>query len=112
MVRRSRRLSVLVSNTVFNPALIAYFWIVVKFVWLGLALFTAFAIVAYKLGLFAKVREWPVVSRTALILGPILIATGIFFSTQRTNYWMIVPGVFYGAFAMVGGFSLRGIDLR
>jgi hypothetical protein len=105
---KTRSLSVLLANTMFSPTILAYFWTTVDFVIPGLVLYAIFSIVAYRMGLFGSLSEWPRVSKTALFLGPLLIVVGVYFSTQRTSYWMILPGLLYTILVVLGGLALRG----
>lgn len=104
----SKDLSVQMANVVFGPTLLAYFWIMVKYLFSGLILYGAFLIVGYKMGLFEEFGEWPRSSKAGLYGGPVLIAIGIYCSTQRTSYWMIGPGLLYMLLIIVGALALRG----
>jgi len=107
-MRKPKNLPGQITNVVFTPTLLAYFWVVVKYTTSGLILYLVFMAVAYKMHLFEHLRTWPRISKLALICGPVLIATGVYCSAQAMTYWMIIPGIAYMALCMFGWRALVG----
>jgi len=109
-MKTNTSLSRSVANIVFTPTIIAYGWIVVKYVVAGLILYGVFAFGAYKLQLFQNLGNWPTLSKAALFLGPFLIGLGLYYSTQPPSYVVIVPGAVYGLLSVLAGLALRKLN--
>jgi hypothetical protein len=91
----------LVGNAVFAPAGVAYVWATMGWVLAGLGLYLLFIFGALVTGVFERLREWPIASKSALASGAILMAPGCYFSTVKTDYYMLLPLFAYTALSMV-----------
>ena len=96
------------AQIVFGPTLLAYAWVMVRFVFAGLALYVICIAVGYKMGLFRALQAWPATSKLALFWSPAHIAIAIYWSTQTPSYLMLVPELAYMLLTIVGGLALRG----
>jgi len=96
-----------VMNLVFSPAAGAYFIVVVNHEWFGLAFYSAFLLMALRAELFRRLRDWPTISKMALITGPLLVASAFVVNVDVVRYWAILPGVVYTLLAVSGGVALR-----
>lgn len=106
-----RRISDAVSQGVFAPTAVAYFCMVFGYVRTGLVLYSAFIVVAYLVGWFRRITEWPIISIITLACGPPLLALGHFFSTRNTlTDHPLAPGFMYLVLSLVGGFALQRLD--
>lgn len=77
------RISDAVDQAVFAPTAIAYICLVVGYLRTGLALYLTFVLVAYMVGWFKRITEWPLISKIILACGPPLLGLGYIFSTQN-----------------------------
>jgi hypothetical protein len=105
---KRKNLSKTVANVVFGPTLLAYGWIFLGHAIAGSVLFLSFMAIAYKMDLFEHLNSWPRISQAALLSGLPLIGIGLHFSTQETNYSMLIPGGIYMALSIAGGIALVG----
>ena len=97
-----------VTNLVYAPTTAAYFIIAVDYEWDGLAFYFLFVLTALWVGLFRQLRDWPVVSKIALLAGPLLLVAAFFFlRISVIGYWTIVPGLLYPVLGMGGTLALR-----
>jgi cytochrome b subunit of formate dehydrogenase len=107
-VAKDGNISGLVAQIVFGPTLLAYGWIFLGYVTAGLTVYIIFSFGAYWVHLFDDIKDWPRVSRVALGCGPPLICVGLYFSTQKLSYWMLIPGGIYMLLSILGGVALMG----
>ena len=105
------RLSRDVANLVHTPTIAAYFMSVVEHKWYGLALYLVFALMAFRAGLFRRLGEWPPVSKVALLVGPLLVASAFVLDIDVIRYWAILPGALYTILSWYGGAVLRKANL-
>jgi hypothetical protein len=96
----------LVGNVVFVPTGIAYLWAMLGYVLAGLGLYLFFMAGALKIQLFEQLREWPIISKSTLAAGPILMALGCYFSTIKTDYYMLLPMFAYTALSIAAWHAL------
>lgn len=97
-------------KAVFAPTAMAYVWAVVGYPKAGVALFLAFMIGAYCVGLFKDVSAWPLISKVALACGPPLIGLGWYLSTLKATDVLIAPDVVYGIVSVAGWLALKNVD--
>lgn len=105
MTRQSERIS-----AVFGSAGFAFIWLSAGYIRTGLLLYLASVAIAYRIGLFRRLREWPLSSKVTLACGPPLVALGWFFSTVQITYTMLIPILLYAALSMIGGMQLRKLN--
>jgi hypothetical protein len=104
---KASELPVSMAQIVFGPSLLAYAWIMAKFVFAGLAIYILALVVGYKMGLFRDIETWPVASKAALFWSPANIIIALYWSTRSPSYWMVVPALAYMLLTIVGGLALR-----
>jgi len=104
---KSTSLANSVSFIIFSPTITAYGLLCIKYIASGLALYMISLGVGYVGGLFRRLRDWPGVSGAALMASPLLVAFGLYCSTQEPGYWMILPMAIYMLLSIAGGFALR-----
>src|SRR6185437_5962527 len=110
MAKSRRRISDAVTQAVFLPTAVAYFCLVIGYLLTGLALYSGFIVVAYLVGWFKRVREWPLISKITLACGPPLLWLGYLFSRGNIADPTFAPGFMYLVLSLVGGFALRRLD--
>ena len=98
-----------VSQVVFGMTALAYIWLMAGYLRSGLILFSLSMIIAFRMGLFRRIPEWPVISKITLACAAPLIGFGCYFSTQRTEYIAWIPGLIYCALSIPGGLALRRV---
>ena len=108
LMKKPKNLSLTVSNVVFGPTMLAYLWISLKHAVAGLTLYVVFLFFAYKMWLFENVKRWPKSSLITLYSGPLLLAIGLYFSTQPYGYAILIPLGVYAALSIAGGLALVG----
>jgi hypothetical protein len=91
-----------VDFVVHIPTGLAYAWIFLGFVTAGILLYTFFMAAAFKIKLFRGLQQWSAISKLALFSGPPLIALGLYFSTIRTEYYMLIPLAVYYSISTFG----------
>lgn len=74
-----------------------------------MGIYVFFLAAGYMVGYLDRLRDWPAISRIALLLGPVLIGMGLYFSTQPPTYWILVPPAVYLGLSMAGGVALRQV---
>jgi len=84
-----------VRDVLFVTAGVSYAFVVVDLKVLGLANYLVFLGVALKMGLFARVKAWPRLAHVGLLSGPLLIGSGLVYSTDLVGYWTLLPIVPY-----------------
>jgi hypothetical protein len=94
------------ERSVFYPTCIAYFLVVVGYLGTGLAVYLAFVIIAYWLGWFRRITEWPLVLKIILACGPPLLGLGYLLSRQNFTVSMLLPGIIYYVVGAVGALTL------
>jgi hypothetical protein len=99
-----------VANLVYTPTLLAYAWMVVHYVWAGLCLYLFALVVAYLSGAFRDFRSWPRISRVALYAGVPFTILGLYFSSQPTSYWMLLPLALQSLLSIVAGLALHSLN--
>jgi hypothetical protein len=80
-----------VANVVYTPTMISSLLIVVHWVRFGLCLYLLALVVAYLSGVFHQWRNWPIIAKVVLMLGPAHIALSLFCASITIAYWMIIP---------------------
>jgi hypothetical protein len=105
-MKENRHFSGRVANVFYGPVLMGYVWIAVGVVWAGLAICAIGLVLTLKLGIFARFKEWPVRSRAAVYLSPMLLAFGFYFSTMGPTYWILAPFIIHTLLCIAGGLAL------
>jgi hypothetical protein len=93
----------LLAYVIDIPTGLAYAWIFLGFVTAGMLLYALFMAAPVKIKLFRGLRQWPAISRLALMSGPLLVALGLYFSTIQTSYYMVIPLIVYFSISIVSG---------
>lgn len=104
------RISESVDQSVFYPTAIAYFLVVLGYLRTGLAVYLTFLIVAYFVGWFKRITQWPLFTKLVLACGPFLLGLGYILSTQNFTGGMLAPGIIYYVVSLVGVAALKRLD--
>jgi hypothetical protein len=105
--QRGSSLAVDITNVVYGPSTIAYGLAAFDFKWLALALYLLFMTAAFGLRLFRKLGDWPTISRIALFLSPLYVASGFFIPAYVVRWWVMLPVALYIGVAIVAGLALH-----
>jgi hypothetical protein len=104
------RLSASVTSVVFYSAGLAFIWVTTGYTVTGLLFYAGSMWAAHRLGWLQRLREWPLLSKIALVSGPPLVALGCFFSTRPPTYRVLIPFLIYVGLSMIGGLLLGRLN--